>query len=86
MVLHGSSGPAARPYRAAGYADMGNHFKSNPYAARWRRLLIEVIYCMKTVLIVAGILAAVALTFLVFACIVVGGRAERRLCASDWEE
>lgn len=48
--------------------------------------MIEVIYCMKTVLIVAGILAAVALAFLVFACIVVGGKAERRLCASDWEE
>ena len=48
--------------------------------------MIEVIYCMKTVLIVAGILAAVALAFLVFACIVVGGRAERRLYGEDWEE
>ena len=41
---------------------------------------------MKTVLIALGVLAAVTATFLVYACIVVGDRAERRLNGEDWEE
>lgn len=40
---------------------------------------------MKTVLIAIGIILALALALLVYACIVVGGRAERQLHGEERE-